>query len=127
MARRPTDTDTNRNRVRGVADKIIGIKDPDDVMIALLEVLTESPARGIQAGKIYVFVYNAKTPQLRYDQNPFVAVTDVMPWGFRGINFHWGETRQYTWSEVAGGVYEVYSSEVKDLQMIPFANYQLNT
>lgn len=127
MARRPTDTDTNRNRVRGVADKIIGIKDPDDVMIALLEVLTESPARGIQAGKMYVFVYNAKTPQLRYDQNPFVAVTDVMPWGFRGINFHWGETRQYTWSEVAGGVYEVYSSEVKDLQMIPFANYQLNT
>ena len=127
MARRPTDTDTNRNRVRGVADKIIGIKDPDDVMIALLEVLTESPARGIQAGKIYVFVYNAKTPQLRYDQNPFVAVTDVMPWGFRGINFHWGESRQYTWSEVAGGVYEVYSSEVKDLQMIPFANYQLNT
>ena len=127
MARRPTDTDTNRNRVRGVADKIIGIKVPDDVMIALLEVLTESPARGIQAGKIYVFVYNAKTPQLRYDQNPFVAVTDVMPWGFRGINFHWGESRQYTWSEVAGGVYEVYPSEVKDLQMIPFANYQLNT
>jgi len=127
MARRPTDTDTNRNRVRGVADEIIGTKDPDDVMIALLEVLTESPARGIQAGKIYVFVYNAKTPQLRYDQNPFVAVTDVMPWGFRGINFHWGESRQYTWSEVAGGVYEVYPSEVKDLQMIPFANYQLNT
>ena len=124
MARRPTDTDTNRNRVRGVADEIIGTKDPDDVMIALLEVLTESPARGIQAGKIYVFVYNAKTPQLRYDQNPFVAVTDVMPWGFRGINFHWGESRQYTWSEVAGGVYEVYPSEVKDLQMIPFANYQ---
>ena len=123
MARRPTDTDTNRNRVRGVADEIIGIKDPDDVMIALLEVLTESPAREIQAGKIYVFVYNAKTPQLRYDQNPFVAVTDVMPWGFRGINFHWGESRQYTWNEVAGGVYEVYSSEVKDLQMIPFANY----
>ena len=127
MARRPTDTDTNRNRVRGVADEIIGTKDPDDVMIALLEVLTESPARGIQAGKIYVFVYNAKTPQLRYDQNPFVAVTDVMPWGFRGINFHWGESRQYTWSEVAGGVYEFYPSEVKDLQMIPFANYQLNT
>ena len=127
MARRPTDTDTNRNRVRGVADEIIGTKDPDDVMIALLEVLTESPARGIQAGKIYVFVYNAKTPQLRYDQNPFVAVTDVMPWGFRGINFHWGESRQYTWSEVAGGVYEVYPSEVKDLQMIPFANYCTNT
>ena len=40
MATRPTDTDSNVNRVRGIADDIIGIKDPDDIMIALLEVLT---------------------------------------------------------------------------------------
>lgn len=125
-AKRPTDTDTNRNRIRAVSDSIIGVRDPDDVMIALLEVLTEGP-KIPQAGKIYIFVYNAKTPQLRYDQNPFVAVTDVFPWGFRGLNFHWGETRQYTWNEVAGGLYEVYPSEVKDLQMIPFANFKLNT
>lgn len=125
-AKRPTDTDSNRNRIRAVSDSIIGVRDPDDVMIALLEVLTEGP-KIPQAGKIYIFVYNAKTPQLRYDQNPFVAVTDVFPWGFRGLNFHWGETRQYTWNEVAGGLYEVYPSEVKDLQMIPFANFKLNT
>ena len=106
MAKRPTDTDSNVNRVRGIADDIIGIKDPDDIMIALLEVLTEQPKTSVQPGQIYIFVYNAKTPQLRYDQNPFVAVTDIMPWGFRGINFHWDEPRQYTWAEVAGGVYE---------------------
>jgi hypothetical protein len=76
---------------------------------------------------MYIFVYNAKTNQLRYDQNPFVAVTDVFQWGFRGINLHWGESRQYTWGEVAGGMYEVYSSEVKDLQMLSFANFKLNT
>ena len=126
MANRPTDTDTNRNRIREISDNIIGIKDPDDIMIELLGDLTEGP-KVPQPGKIYVFVYNAKTPQLRYDQNPFVAVTDVFPWGFRGINFHWGEQRQYTWTEVAGGLYEVYPSEVKDLQMIPFANFKLNT
>ena len=79
MATRPTDTDSNVNRVRGIADDIIGIKDPDDIMIALLEVLTEQPKTSVQPGQIYVFVYNAKTPQLRYDQNPFVAVTDIMP------------------------------------------------
>ena len=125
-AKRPTDTDTNRNRIRAVSDSIIGVRDPDDVMIALLEVLTESPKQTVQPGKLYIFVYNAKTPQLRYDQNPFVAVTDIFQWGFRGINFHWNESRQYTWNEVAGGIYEVYPSEVKDLQMIPFANFKLN-
>ena len=41
-------------------------------------------------------------------------------------NFHWNEIRQYTWNEVAGGLYEVYASEVKDLYMIPFANFKLN-
>ena len=126
MAKRPTDTDTNVNRVRGISDSIIGTRDPDDIMVELLEVLDEGPKMP-EAGKFYVFVYNAKTPSLNYDQNPFVAVTDVFQWGFRGLNFHWGETRQYTWNEVAGGLYEVYPSEVKDLQMIPFANFRLNT
>ena len=127
MALRPTDTDINRNRVRGISDEVIGVKDPDDVMIALLEVLTEQPKQTVQPGGVYVFVYNAKTAQLRYDQNPFVEVSDVFAWGFRGFNFHWSEPRQYTWNEVAGGVYEVYPSEVKDLLMIPFANFKLNT
>ena len=126
MATRPTDTDTNVNRVRGIADSIIGTKNPDDVMISLLEVLSEG-SKIPQAGKVYVFVYNAKTPNIQFDQNPFVAVTDVMAWGFRGYNFHWNETRQYTWNEVASGLYEVYPSEIKDLQMIPFANIKLNT
>jgi hypothetical protein len=124
--KRPTDTDADRNRIRAVSDNLIGNEDPDDVMVELLEVLTEGP-KSVQAGKMYIFVYNAKTNQLRYDQNPFVAVTDVFQWGFRGINLHWGESRQYTWGEVAGGMYEVYSSEVKDLQMLSFANFKLNT
>ena len=125
MAKRPTDTDTNVNRVRGISDSIIGIKDPDDIMVELISVLDEGP-KIPEEGKIYIFIYNAKTPQINYDQNPFVAVTDIFAWGFRGLNFHWNETRQYTWNEVAGGLYEVYPSEVKDLQMIPFANFRLN-
>ena len=56
MAKRPTDTDSNVNRVRGIADDIIGVKDPDDIMIALLEVLTEQPKTSVQPGQIYIFV-----------------------------------------------------------------------
>ena len=124
-AKRPTDTDLNRNRVRSVLDGITGNESGDDLMLELLEVVSES-GKIPQVGKFYIFVYNAKTPQLRYDQNPLVAVTDVFQWGFKGLNMHWGEVRQYTWNDVAGSVYEVYPSEIKDLQAIPFANFRLN-
>jgi len=120
-----TDTDTNRNRVRPVLDGITGTESGDDLMLELLEVIQES-GNIPQAGKFYIFVYNAKTANIRYDQNPLVAVTDVFQWGFRGLNMHWGEMRQYTWNEVAGSLYEVYPSEIKDLQAIPFANFRLN-
>jgi hypothetical protein len=125
MATRPTDTDTNRNRIREISDSVIGTRDPDDIMMELMEVLTEG-SKLPEVGKIYIFVYNPKTPNIEYDQNPFVAVTNVFQWGFRGENFHWREPRNYTWAEVAGGLYEVYPSEVKDLSMIPFANFRLN-
>lgn len=126
---RPTDTDTNRNRIRAVTDELIGTEDPDDIMIELMEALKESETapQEVQSGKFYIFVYNPKTPLIDYDQNPFVAVTDVFQWGFRGINFHWRQPRQYTWNEVPGGIYEVNASEVKDLQALPFANFRLNS
>jgi len=121
-----TDTDTDKNRVRSVLNNLIGNEDPDDLMLELLNVISESP-KVPSVGKYYIFVYNPKTPNIQYDQNPFVAVTDIFSWGFRGINFHWGEVRQYTWDEIPGAIYEVYSSEVKDLQEIPFGNIRLNS
>ena len=50
-----------------------------------------------------MFFYRAKTPNLRYDMHPMVAVTDVFEWGFRGINFHWNTYRNYTWNEIVEG------------------------
>jgi hypothetical protein len=120
-----TDTDTNQNRVRAVLDGIVGNENADDVMLELLEVLQES-GKIPQVGKFYIFVYNAKTPNIQFDQNPLVAVTNVYQWGFKGLNMHWGETRQYTWDEVAGSLYEVFPSEIKDLQAMPFANFRIN-
>ena len=121
----PTDTDLNRNRVRTVSDGLNGTEDPDDLMLELMEVMNEGP-KTPEVGKYYIFVYSPKTPNITYDQNPLVAVTDVFSWGFRGVNFHWGQTRQYTWNEVRGGLYEANPAEIKDLQAIPFANIKLN-
>jgi hypothetical protein len=121
-----TDTDKNVNRLREVTKDLVGNEDADDLMLEILNVLSES-GKIPSVGKYYVFVYNPKTPNIQYDQNPLVAVTDVFSWGFRGINFHWGEVRQYSWDEIAGSIYEVYSSEIKDLQTIPFGKFRLNS
>jgi hypothetical protein len=109
-----------------VIDNLIGNEKPDDLMIEILSVLSEVD-KVPQSGKFYTFVYNPKTPNIQYDQNPLVAVTDIFSWGFRGINFHWNETRQYTWDEIPGGIYEVRSDELEDLRTIPYANIRLNS
>jgi len=122
--RNPTDDD--HNRVRSVIDSIDGTESPDDLMLMLLDILSES-GKVPQEGKYYTFVYNPKTLNVRYDQNPLVAVTKVFNWGFKGINFHWGETRQYTWDEIAGSLYEIYADEIADLREVPFGNIRLNS
>ena len=126
MAKRPTDTDTNVNRIRSVVDDLTGLKDPDDKMLEVLELLTPTSVRDIQPGKLYLFIYNAKTPNLLYDQNPFVAVTDVFQWGFRGFSAHWRKPRQYTWNEVGTDVYEIFRSEVTDVLRLSLENRRLN-
>lgn len=110
-----------RNRIAPLVKKMLGVEDADELMLELMSVLTESKEPP-KAGRYYIFVYNAKTASLRYDQNPFVYVKNVYKWGFDGINYHWGEARQYTWDEVAGGMYEIYKEEVGDLRRIPFGN-----
>ena len=97
-------TDDNDNRIRSVVDSVIGTEDPDDLMVDLMNALTEG-SKVPKVGGYYTFVYTPKTPNIPYDSNPLVAVTDVFEWGFRGINFHWGTMRKYTWNEVPGGLY----------------------
>lgn len=126
LKQRKNPSETSGNRVRGVIDNLIGNEKPDDLMIEILSVLSEVD-KVPQSGKFYTFVYNPKTPNIQYDQNPLVAVTDIFSWGFRGINFHWNETRQYTWDEIPGGIYEVRSDELEDLKTIPYANIRLNS
>ena len=126
MPRKSVQQQKKRNRVAPLVKKLLGVETADDLMIELMNVLTET-RQPPQAGRFYVFVYNAKTPNVRYDQNPLIAVTKVYNWGFRGFNYHWGEERQYTWDEVAGGMYEVYKEELSDLRRLPFGTIRLNS
>ena len=119
-------TDDKENRVRSVVNGLIGTEEPDDIMIELMDNLTSTSTSSPSVGKYYVFVYSAKTPNIQYDSNPLVAVTDVFEWGFRGINFHWGTPRQYTFQEVVGQLYQVTNEELQDLNTIPFAKFRIN-
>lgn len=118
-------TEDSANRIRGIMDSLVGNENPEDLMMQLMSVLSES-GRIPEEGKFYTFVYRPKTPNIEYDQFPLVAVADVFQWGFRGINFHWGEYRQYTWQEVVGQLYELDSGELADAIELPFAYFRLN-
>ena len=87
-------TDDNDNRVRGVVNGLIGGEDPDDLMVELMDAVSDSYQIIPEVGKYYIFIYIPKTPNIQYDQNPLVAVTDIFRWGFRGFNYHWGQVRQ---------------------------------
>ena len=114
------------SRIRSIRDNLVGTEDADDLMLELMDVLGGTVTPVPDVGNFYIFVYNPKTPGIRYDQNPLVAVTDIFQWGFRGINFHWGETRQYTWNEIVGQLYQVSDDELDDLDAIPFSKILIN-
>ena len=120
-------TDDNSNRVRSVVDSLIGTEGADDIMIELMDSLTNTSTSSPSVGKYYVFVYSAKTPNIQFDSNPLVAVTDVFEWGFRGINLHIGQYRNYTYNELVGELYEVNSDELSDVRELPFGKMQLNS
>ena len=114
------------SRIDPIMKNLIGTESADDLATEVLGVLTEG-SNVPEAGNFYVFVYKAKTPGIAYDSHPLVAVTDVFSWGFRGLNYHWGEMRQYTWNEVVGQLYEVNPDELADARELPFAKIRLNS
>ena len=120
-------TDDKENRVRSVVNGLIGTEEPDDIMIELMDNLSTTATSSPSVGRYYVFVYSAKTPNIQYDSNPLVAVTDVFEWGFRGINLHVGQYRNYTYNELIGQLYEVNSYELSDVRELPFGKMQLNS
>ena len=94
--------------------------DPEEMMMKIMELLNSTVTPIPDVGGFYTFIYNAKTPNISYDQHPLIACTEVLLWGFRGINIHLRKSRQYTWDEVAGQLYIVQYDEVDDLMKIPY-------
>ena len=112
----------NANRIEAIKDKLTS-SDPEDLMLEIMDALSNTVEAIPSVGKYYTFVYNAKTPNVQYDQHPLIACTDLFRWGFRGINFHWQSSRNYTWEELTGQVYMVKSIELDDLLSIPYAKF----
>ena len=118
--RRPPEI--NENRIEAIKNKLTS-SDPEDLMLEIMGALNNTVEAIPSVGKYYTFVYNAKTPNVQYDQHPLIACTDLFRWGFRGINFHWQSSRNYTWEELTGQVYMVKSIELDDLLAIPYAKF----
>ena len=113
------------NRIESAKAKIKRLGDPEDMMIEIISILKETSLIP-EVGKFYTFVYNAKTPNIEYDQHPLIACTEIKRWGFRAINFHWRKPRNYTWEEIAGQLHLVRENELDDLLSIPYAKFLLN-
>jgi hypothetical protein len=99
--------------------------DPEDLMMIIMETLKEEVLYP-EPGKFYTFVYSPKTPDIEYDQHPLIACTSLERWGFKAINFHWREGRQYTWEEVIGKLHVVKYEELDEMLNIPYAKFRLN-
>ena len=117
--------DQNINRIVG-NDINLRTDDPEEMMMEIMELLNNTVTPIPEVGKFYTFVYNAKTPGKPYDQHPLIACTSLEQWGFKGINFHWRQSRNYTWQELAGQLYIVQYNELDDLMAIPYGKFILN-
>ena len=77
-------------------------------------------------GQLYLFEYKATyARKLKYyDEFPLVAVTFVDRWGFQGLNFHWGTSRNYTWQEIVGRLHVIQNDEIDYMRSLHYANFK---
>ena len=114
------------NRIESVRQDIQSESNVDDRMELIMYALNDTVTPIPEEGKFCTFKYFAKTPNIEYDQHPLVAVTELYPWGFRGINFHLRKYRQYTWEELGTQVYIVQQEELDDLLSLRYGLRVLN-
>jgi hypothetical protein len=115
------------NRIEEINEDLEkSIGDPEEMMLLIMEALNSTVTPIPEIGQFYTFIYNAKTPNITYDQHPLIACTDLQSWGFKGLNFHWRQSRNYTWEELAGQLYIVDYDELDDLLRFPYGKFILN-
>ena len=118
--------ETTENRLEHVVSDIIAMNDADDRMMAIMETLNDTVVTVPDVGRYYTFIYDPKTPRIRYDQFPLIACVGLFRWGFRGINYHWPGFRNYDWQQSIGNLYQAYPGEIYDLRSIPYQNFKIN-
>ena len=114
------------NRIQSIIQDFKSEKDLGERMELIMYALNDTVTPIPEEGNICTFKYFAKTPNIRYDQHPLVAVTELFQWGFRGINFHLRDYRQYTWEELGTQVYIVQRDELDDLLSLDYEKIVLN-
>ena len=102
------------------------MSDSDDRMMAIMETLNDTVVTVPDVGRYYTFIYDPKTPRIRYDEFPLIACTGLFRWGFRGINYHWPGFRNYDWQQSIGNLYQAYPLEINDLRSIPYQRFRIN-
>ena len=118
--------ETTENRLEHVVSDIIAMTDPEDMMLAVMETLNDTVVTTPDVGRYYTFIYDPKTPRIRYDQFPLIACVGLFRWGFRGINFHWQDYRNYTWEEIQGKLHVVEFQELDELLALQYGKFLLN-
>ena len=118
---------TGTERTKELLKKVekLGTGDPEDTMLLIMDISKEEVLYP-EPGKFYTFIYKPKTPEIEYDQHPLIACTELHKWGFKGFNFHWRESRQYTWEEVVGKLHVVKYNELDELISLQYGKFRLN-
>ena len=114
------------NRVTGLLETLIGTEEPDDMMLEIMDRLSDTVTPIPDIGSFYTFVYKAQTLNETYDVHPLIAAMEYTPFGFKGFSFHWNRMRNYNFNGVVGQLYYVNRDELDELRTIPYQKFVLN-
>ena len=114
------------NRVTGLLESLIGTEDPDDMMLEIMDKLSDTVTPIPDLGNFYTFVYQAQTLNETYDVHPLIAAMEYTPFGFKGFSYHWNRMRNYNFNGVVGQLYFVNRDELDELRTIPYQKFVLN-
>ena len=114
------------NRIQVLTSKMTGVEKPETVMNELMMVLRETELNIPRPGIFVTFIYYAQRESLLYDRYPIVAVEGVFDWGFKGVNLHLGEPRNYNFTAAASPYYEIKREELDDALGLPLMRLYQN-
>ena len=114
------------NRIQVLTSKLTGLEKPETVMNELMMVLREGELSIPRPGIFVTFIYYAQRESLLYDRYPIVAVEGVFDWGFKGVNLHLGEPRNYNFTAAASPYYEIKREELDDALGLPLMRLYQN-